>query len=404
MEMLEENQWTRPEAGTSPEIRARVAAMLATIEEQGDQAIADFSQQIDGFLPRIIDLEPWQSYDLDDEVSRHLAIAARRIEHFAQQQKAMYRDLEISDEYGRYGQKIVPLARMAAYIPGGRFPLVSTALMTLIPARVAGVSERVALSPSLHPGILAAASLAGATRFIHIGGAQAIAAAALGTSYLAAVDMVVGPGNAYVNTAKALLQDRIKIDTLAGPSEILVLCDTSIDPTWVALDILAQAEHDPMALSVVGCNSRSQLDAIREAIKVLQARFPEKDSGIIQFVYCQDGEAMAALCDRMAPEHLHVACSPEILDPMSLRNYGSLFIGPHSAVALGDYCTGPNHTLPTLGVARQKGGLSVGDFLKVLTFQEITGNNYNQLAETAIALAELEDLHFHRLSLLERKG
>ena len=397
MQIIEMNRWQRPRNVAVAEVRDRVRAMLDEIEAEGDEAINRFSQRFDGFAPHVIELRPWREYPLTPETARHLEIAAERIADFATMQREMYRDVERKDAYGRFGHRIVPLERMAAYIPGGRFPLVSTALMTLIPARVAGVPERVAVSPGDHPGILAAASLAGATQFVRMGGAQAIAALASGCALTDPVDMVVGPGNAYVNAAKALLQDRVKIDTLAGPSEILVLCDGSANPEWVAFDLLAQAEHDPMALSVIGCTDRRLLQDIVDAVETEAARHPEKDKGIIQPVLCRDTDEMIALSNRMGPEHLQVMC--EELDTHRLTHYGSLFIGHHSAVALGDYCTGPNHTLPTMGVARQKGGLQVGDFLKVLTWQQVDPEAYAGLAPTGIALADTENLFFHRRSL-----
>lgn len=399
MQIVDYQNWVRPGGETVSEVQSRVREMLAQIKANPEQAIREFSQKFDGFEPQVIELKPWTEYDLDEETKKHLKRAAERIESFANMQKSMFCDIQQEDEYGVYGQKVVALDSMAAYIPGGRFPLVSTALMTLIPARVAGVTRRIAVSPGDHPAIQAAASLAGATGFIRMGGAQAIAALAFGSSYSKKVDMIVGPGNAYVNAAKGLLQDQVKIDTLAGPSEILVLCDESIDPLWVAMDVLAQAEHDPMALSVLGSNSKDMLQKVATEIERISAKYPGKDKGIIQLVYCPDGAALESLADKMAAEHLHVACDPKTLDPHKLRHYGSLFIGPHAAVALGDYCSGPNHTLPTMGFARQKGGLQVGDFLKTLTWQEIKGKQYDDLANTAIHLATIEELDYHRLSL-----
>lgn len=395
--------WQRPAATQPLALKEQVQAMLNDIAKNGDEAIAIYSQRFDNFVPIEIPLKPWREYDLDEALKGHLEVAAQRIRSFATLQRSMYRDVEHEDAFGRFGHRVVPLDSMAAYIPGGRFPLVSTALMTLIPAQVAGVDVRVAYSPSDDPAILAAASLAGATRFVRLGGAQAIAAAAFGSQWAPAADMIVGPGNAYVNTAKALLQDRVKIDTLAGPSEILVLCDESIDPEWIVLDVLAQAEHDPMALSVLASTNRAQLETVAAGIVKAAEERPDKDIGIIQLLEASNYAEMTALSNRMAPEHLFVAVKDGALDTRELRNYGSLFVGSHSAVALGDYCSGPNHTLPTLGVGRMKGGLQAGDFLKVLTFQEIKPEAFDQLAETGIALACYEGLEYHRESLVVRK-
>ncbi|MDJ0842167.1 MAG: histidinol dehydrogenase [Acidobacteriota bacterium] len=399
MEIVKANNWQRPGGETENEVRETTAALLADIAERGYSAVSEYSLKFDGFEPKIIELKPWREYPLDVTSRRHLDIAAERIQAFAEMQFGMYHDVEREDRFGRYGQRVVPLDSMAAYIPGGRFPLVSTALMTLLPAGVAGVAERVAVSPSDHHGILAAASRAGATKFIHIGGAQAIGALTYGSSLHDPVDMIVGPGNAYVNAAKGYVQDRVKIDTQAGPSEILVLCDDSIDPEWVAFDVLAQAEHDPMALSVLGSTSDKILKAVGDEIERESRARPDKAKGVIQLLHCENGQEMIDLANKMAPEHLHVACKPGLVDTDKLRHYGSLFIGPYSAVALGDYCSGPNHTLPTMGVARQKGGLHVGDFLKILTWQQINGENYEELAETGISMAMIESLEYHHKSL-----
>ncbi len=402
MEIVELEQWTRPGLEEADAVKTRTRDMLAEIERDGDAAIRRLSQRFDGFEPAFIELRPWRDYPLEKGLQRALKTASKRIEAFAETQRSMYRDVLRQDDFGRYGHTVVPLDRMAAYIPGGRFPLVSTALMTLIPARVAGVPERLAISPSDHPALLAAASLAGANGFLRLGGAQAVAAAAFGFAGRPKADMIAGPGNAYVNAAKALLQDRLKIDSLAGPSELLTLCDETLDPRWLALDVLAQAEHDPMALSVVGACDRQTLVRAAEEIRAQSAAHPDRETGVVNLVHCRDADQLVELANDMGPEHLHVSLKPGTLDAMRLKNYGSLFIGPYSAVALGDYCSGPNHTLPTLGAARCKGGLHVGDFLKILTFQEIDGLGYADLAPIAIEMAKTERLTFHQKSLETR--
>ncbi len=399
MEILDAARWRRPEQSKNQEIRETVAAMIAAIEAGGDDEIERISRRIDGFSPQLIELEPWRAYGLSEEHCRCLKHAAERIESFARLQRDMYRDLELGDDHGRFGHRIIPLERIAAYIPGGRFPLVSTALMTLIPARLAGVKERVAVSPGSHPALMAAASLAGATRFLRLGGAQAIASVALGCGWQESVDMVVGPGNAYVNAAKAQLQARVKIDTLAGPSEILILADESAPPSWLAMDILAQAEHDPQALSVLASASAGLLEDTAAVVDREVRSRPDLETGNIQWVRCRDRQELLDFANQMAPEHLYVAGKQDFLELDRLRHYGSLFTGYYSAVALGDYCAGPNHTLPTLGFARQKGGLQVGDFLKICTWQEVDETGYEGLAETAAKLAGLEGLCYHQKSL-----
>lgn len=400
MEMVSVEQWQRPEGVSDRKIRDQVRELLAKVEANGDPALQGYSQQFDGFAPSIETLDSWDSYPLEDEVKDALATAAERIRKFAQAQRAMYRDVSYEDGWGTFGHRIVPIDSVAAYIPGGRFPLVSTALMTLIPAAVAGVDRRWAFSPSNHPALKAAASLAGAQGFVHIGGAQAVAAATFGYADLKPFDMVVGPGNAYVNAAKALVQDRIKIDTLAGPSEILILTDGKVDPEWIALDILSQAEHDPMALSLLASTDREFLVQVARIIEIRAGERSEFALGHLQLVEAENTGQLVDLSNRMAPEHLMVVHADFPVG--SLRHYGSLFHGPYAAVALGDYITGPNHTLPTLEYARVKGGLQVGDFLKILTHQSVHQQGYAEAGRKAAVLADLEGLYFHAQSLKAR--
>lgn len=403
MEILNAKHWQRPTSGTSADIQASTRAILEAIRSEGDRAIARYSLQFDGFEPKPIQLQPWDSYELSQADRDAISHAAERIEAFCRLQKSMYRDVELIDDCGQFSHRIVPIERMAAYIPGGRFPLISTALMTLIPARVAGVANRIALSPSDHPALLAAASLAGATDFLHIGGAQAIASAAFGYGHFQPVDMVVGPGNAFVNEAKAQLQRHLKIDTLAGPSELLILADETADSEWICLDMLAQAEHDPQALSVLASTDRNLLTKVQAQLEQASKREDVQEIGAVSLVFAEDLDELVAFSDRMAPEHLHVHMPTERLDSTRLTQYGSLFLGAHSAVAFGDYCSGPNHTLPTSGYARMKGGLQVGDFYKIQTVQSLTAQGAQALASTGEALASLEGLHWHARSMATRR-
>ena len=294
----------------------------------------------------------------------------------------------------------MPVASVGAYVPGGRHPLVSTALMTLVPARVAGVETRVAVSPSDHPAVLAACSLAGATAFVRMGGAQAIGALAYGSRWAPAVDMIVGPGNAWVNAAKSLVQGTVGIDTLAGPSEVLVLAGPDADAEWLAWDLLAQAEHDPLAFSVLASWSGDLLDRVRQRLLQISEAAGVIERGGIQLVLADDEAGAVAFSNRMGPEHLHVHA--DAIAPEALTSYGSLFLGAESTVALGDYVSGPNHTLPTSGYAAVKGGLSVGDFLRVLTWQRVTPEGLDVLGPAAVRLAEVEGLTAHAESVRVR--
>ena len=387
--------WQRPTLADNQDIRRRVSDLLRDIETRGDAAITAASETFDGFAPKIIELQPFEAYALAPALAASIRTAAHRIERFARAQRAALTDIEFEDEYGRYGHRAVPLERIAAYVPGGRFPLISTALMTLIPARVAGVSERIALSPSVNPALLAAASLAGATRFVRVGGAQAIAAAALGSQWAPAVDMIVGPGNAYVAEAKAQLQTRVRIDTVAGPSEVLILADSEAPVTWLIEDAIAQSEHGPDALAVIASCSDAWLQQAERALNANTDGAALLARQQIQLVLARDADEAATFSNRFAPEHL-MLCDSAIA-PSQLQHYGALFIGARSPVALGDYLSGPNHTLPTAGAARRSSGLSVLDFLRIQTQQTIVKGL--PLYQAAAALADAEGLVHHAESL-----
>lgn len=387
--------WQRPQLTDDRAITQRVNELLQRIQSLGDAAIESASQQFDGFAPEVIELQAFEAYDLAPALADAIRTAAKRIERFARAQRAALTDIEFEDDYGRYAHQAVPLERIATYIPGGRYPLISTALMTLIPARVAGVAERIALSPSVNPALLAAASLAGATRLVRIGGAQAIAAAAFGSRWLPAVDMIVGPGNAYVAAAKAHVQTSVRIDTVAGPSEVLILADGDAPIDWLLEDAMAQGEHGPDALAVMVSSDRAWLEHIERALQnnpagaILHARQQ------LQLVLAKDTADAVIFSNRFAPEHL-MLCD-ETIDPALLTHYGALFIGAHSPVALGDYLSGPNHTLPTAGAARRSSGLSVLDFLRLQTVQQI--HRGAPLYQAAAALADAEGLQHHATSL-----
>ena len=391
------SQWTRPTVSTDETVIETTRRILADIASRGDEAISEYSRKFDGFKPQPIELKPFAEYAIAPELAEHMQIAAQRIRRFAEFQMAGYQNASFTDEFGEYGQVVQPVEAMAAYIPGGRFPLLSTAMMTLIPAQVAGCRTRLAVSPTVNEVVLAAASLSGATAFLRMGGAQAIAALAYGCQLTPAVDMVVGPGNAYVNAAKGLLQDRVRIDTLAGPSELLILSDGNTPLDWLLYDMLAQSEHDPRAVSVLVSRSQTELEAMLAQLEATDEGRDQLTRGQIQLVFAETVDEAIAACNLMAPEHL-LLCD-EAISPERLLHYGSLFVGKYSAVALGDYCSGPNHTLPTNAFARKKAGLYVGDFLRVQSYQKITEANFERLARTGMALAEAEGLTNHWKSL-----
>lgn len=319
--------------------------------------------------------------------------AAKNIRRFAQRQ--LPKDWSFEPLHGlRVGQRIRPLASVGCYVPSGRYPLPSTLLMTVIPAQVAGVGRIVAVSPRPAPETLAAAGFLGVKEFYRIGGAQAIAALAYGTESLPRVDKIVGPGNAYVTAAKKLVSFDCAIDMLAGPTEIVITSEVG-DPACIAADLVAQAEHDPDALAIFITAQAALAEKVvaevkQRASKNAIAKESIRRNGVI-FVTETVTEARD-ITDRLAPEHLTVDAEGDLA---WVTNAGSVFIGNDSAQPMGDYISGPNHTLPTGGLARVRGGLSVADFLKVITVQKYQRQGIKKLGPAAIALAEAEGLKGH---------
>jgi histidinol dehydrogenase len=397
VKIFQADSYDRNIIGNDKKISQDVSNILNDIEQRGDQAVDDWSIKFDEFKPLKIKLKPFVEYGLNKEIENAILIAHQRIRSFCSFQMKDLKNDQFQDEIGTYGYKYQPIERIGAYIPGGRFPLISTALMTLTPAKVAGCPYRLACSPSDDPALLAAASLAGATDFIRIGGAQAIGALSNGYNNSKPVNMIVGPGNAYVNSAKAQVQHRTKIDTLAGPSELLVYANQLDNPQWIINDALAQAEHDPNAVSLIlSCNFK----LLQELLSICQNSLDAKkllDNNQIQFVIAQSLLEAQNFINNYAPEHLMI-CDSDI-QLKQLKNYGALFIGESSAVAYGDYCSGPNHTLPTSATAKFSGGLSVHSFMKVLTYQKINNDQRSVLSKISAVLAEAEGLSNHKASV-----
>lgn len=394
------SNWKRPNLSQSPELFQQVAKLLKEIETGGDLAIDSLSKRFDGFQPRKVELKSYREYELEPQLLNSIEQAAQRIEAFCALQKNALQPQQIEEVNGIFGFQYSPIDAIGAYIPGGRFPLISTALMTLIPARVAGCERRVACSPSVHPAILAAASLAGATEFWQIGGAQAIAAMAFGYQNMLPVQMVVGPGNQYVNVAKQLLQSRIKIDVAAGPSELLILASAEANQEWLIADMAAQAEHDPLAQSLLVSDDPSFLQSIEQQLLADDELRLLLEQEQIVLLQAAQTEEIIKFSNRYAPEHLLLA--DERIEPQQLKHYGSLFIGQNSAVAFGDYCAGPNHTLPTMGSANRSSGLCVQSFMNIQSYQQVTEQGRRQLAEIGRPLAEAEQLVWHERSMQVR--
>ena len=396
--------------------RDRVDAILSAVQERGDAAIQEFTERFDGFRPDSIAV-PLQELEtasatLPVNLRDALDLAHRRITDFHQRQRPA--DLSVIGPHGeQIGRRWRPVERAGLYIPGGRAAYPSTVLMNAVPARVAGVSEMVICSPpgrdgTICPVVLAAAHLAGVKTVFRIGGAQAIAAMAYGSESVPAVDVISGPGNLYVTLAKQAVYGQVGIDSLAGPSEVLVIADQSARPDQVAADLLAQAEHDPLASAVLITTSPALAERIDEELVQQLENHPRRDIceaslrdwGLV--VVCEDLETCARLSDSFAPEHLELLVErPEPLADR-IKHAGAIFLGPWSPEAVGDYLAGPNHTLPTCRSARFSGALSVETFMR---HTSMIAFNRSALEATGSAIQELagsEGLHSHAESVRRR--
>jgi histidinol dehydrogenase len=374
-----------------------VQRIVADVRKRGDRALRRYAAKLDGLTPQqpleISRAEMEQAWEATPKpLQAAMQIAAANIRRFANQQ--MPKTWSTTTSGLTTGQQVRALAAVGCYVPSGRYPLPSTLLMTVIPAQVAGVQRIVAVSPKPAKETLAAAALLGVTAFYRVGGAQAVAALAFGTESIPRVDKIVGPGNWYVTAAKKMVAFDCAIDMLAGPTEIVVTSESG-DPAGIAADLVAQAEHDPEALAIL---VTTNVPLAREVVKEVTQRV--KTNPVARQAIERNGLAVVAgsvpeaheITNRLAPEHLTVD-SKEDLD--WVRNAGSVFIGRFSPQPMGDYVSGPNHTLPTGGVAQVRGGLSVMDFLKLITVQEYTLAGLQKLGPAAITLANAEGLYGH---------
>jgi histidinol dehydrogenase len=386
-----------------PALLRRVAQIVERVRRGGDRELLAFARRLDGLREPIEvsrdEIEAGASL-VPAAARRAIRFAARNIRTVARQQ--IPRSWTIAPVDGvRISQRVVPLDTVGCYVPGGRYPLPSSLLMTALPARAAGVSNIVAVCPRPAPVVLAAALEAGVTRLFRIGGAHAIAALAYGTRTIQRVDKIVGPGNAWVAGAKALVAADCAIDFFAGPSEIAIVSDRGRAP-WIAADLLAQAEHDPDARAILFTPSRRLAAAVaREIERQMPADGPAnqalaRNGGI---VVTRSLDEAVALTERLAPEH--AVCDTAAV-ASRLTRAGTVFIGNHSAQACGDYVTGSNHVLPTMGAAAARGGLSAADFVRVSTVQRISASGLRAIAPAAILLARAEGLSAHAASMAIR--
>jgi sulfopropanediol 3-dehydrogenase len=389
-------------------VQEAVRTILAAVRDRGDAAVREFSLRFDGTAPEQTEVTLAEREaavrELDPQTRADTEFAIERVRAFAEAQRATMLPLELEALPGLHlGHRVIPIARVGAYVPGGRYPLLSAPVMTIVPAVVAGCDEVIAcLPPTAHPAMIAGCHLAGAHRVFRIGGAQAIAAMAFGTESVPAVDKIVGPGNAYVNEAKRQVFGPVGIDQLAGPSEIYVVADATGDAEMIATDLLAQAEHDVHTRVGLITTDRALAEATLQAVeRQLQglstapvAAVAWRDRG--EIVLCDSEATMLAYSDHIAAEHLQVHTADPHATAARLRNYGSLFIGTEASVVYSDKCCGTNHTLPTMGAGRYTGGLWVGSFLKVCTHQWLDQRGIAAVAPPAVRQSASEGLEGHR--------
>jgi len=379
---------------------ARVREIVNAVRRGGDKVLARFADQFDkASEPLEVSHAEMRDYAslVSPDVRRAIKIAARNIAKVAFRQIPKHWDLSIVPGVS-IEQRVEPLARVGCYVPGGRFPLPSSLLMTAIPARVAGVREIIVMCPRPEPPVMAAALEAGVTRMFRIGGAHAIAALAYGTSRVPRVDKIVGPGNRFVAAAKALVAADCAIDFYAGPTEIVIVARGG-RADWIAADLIAQAEHDPDARSIFITWSRpfaERVSRIVDAAAASRAVVKQSLNAHGAIVVTRSAAEAMALANRIAPEHLVVDNEALAKQPVTA---GALFIGPFAAQAAGDYATGSNHVLPTAGAARFRGGLSAADFVRVMSVQRVSRAGLKALAPTIVPLARAEGLVAHAESI-----
>lgn len=405
-----------PEA--DPKVTAVVADVIADIRARGDAALVEYTNRFDRRsvrdaqeleVPKAAREAAWHSLPADLRVA--LEAAAARIRAYAERQKL--EGWEFADAHGnRLGQRVTPMDRVGLYVPGGKAAYPSSVLMNAIPAKVACVGELVMVVPSpdgeVNPVVLGAAHLAGADRVFTIGGAQAVAALAYGTATVPAVDKIVGPGNAYVAAAKRLVFGRVGIDSIAGPSEIVVVSEAGSDPRWIAMDLFSQAEHDEVAQSILISPDAAHLDAVYAAMNTRLAELPRADivraslAGRGALILVRDLAEAAEISNRIAPEHLELAVAEPRALLEKIRHAGAVFLGRHTPEAFGDYCAGPNHVLPTSRAARFSNPLGVYEFQKRTSLIECSPAGARVLAGVAGRIADAEGLQAHAASARDR--
>ena len=399
---------SRDQVSDNKPVETLVAEIIKNVKERGDAAVRDYSRQFDKSEIEIFEVTAAEREEalkeLAPQTRADTEFAIANVRKFAEAQLATILPLEVETLPGIHlGHRVIPIERVGCYVPGGRYPLLSAPIMTIVPAKVAGVDEVIAcLPPNAHKAMIAGCHLSGADRIFKIGGAQAIAALAFGTESVPAVNKIVGPGNAFVNEAKRQVFGPVGIDQLAGPSEIFIVADSTGDAEMIATDMLAQAEHDVRTrvglITTDGALAEATLKEVEKQLATLStanvAGVAWKDYG--EIVVCDSEATMIAYSDHVAAEHLQVHTADARGFSKKLRNYGSLFIGELASVVYSDKCIGTNHTLPTMGAGRYTGGLWVGAYVKIATHQWIDERGVKTVAPPAARQSASETLEGHR--------
>lgn len=402
------------EQAADPGVETVVREVIAEVRARGDDAVMEYTARFDrwsvaaaGKLEISRDACFQAVASLEDGQRTALELAAARIRDYAGHQKLESWSYTEADGT-LLGQQVTPLDRVGLYVPGGKAAYPSSVLMNAIPAKVAGVPELVMVVPTpdgeVNGMVLAAAAIAGVDRVFAIGGAQAVAALAYGTATIPAVDKIVGPGNAYVAMAKRMVFGKVGIDMIAGPSEILVICDGQTDPDWIAVDLFSQAEHDEDAQSILVSPDGDFLDRVADSIRRLLPEMPRADiiraslQGQGALIQVRDMDEAIEVANRTAPEHLELSVAEPLVVAARIRHAGAIFMGRYTAEVLGDYCAGPNHVLPTSRTARFSSPLGVYDFQKRSSLIWCSAEGASRLGKTAALLAHGEGLTAHARS------
>ena len=399
------------------QLSSTVLDIIDSVRTRGDQTLLELAEKFDHVQLQSVKVDPAsvaKAYQqVDQETVDHIRFAADQIRWFAEQELQCMQALDVQSKVPgvRLGHRLIPVEKCGCYIPSGRYPLPSSALMSVVTAKVAGVKHVAACSPAfhgcgtVHPAVLVAMDIAGADEIYCMGGAQAIAAYAYGTETVKKVDMIVGPGNKFVTEAKRQVLGDVGIDSLAGPSEVLIVADDTANPTFLAIDLLAQAEHDPNAKPILVCTDQATIEKAEAELKRLLQELPTRDVASKSWedngeIYLADTmEEAIALANQVAPEHLEVQTRDEEAVAAQLYNYGSLFVGHYAPVAFGDFVSGTNHILPTMSTARYSNGVCVKTFIKTPFHQFVSQEGCKNLAPACMHFAQVEGLIAHRDSV-----